>query len=39
MKKSDRVVILVDGDGGAEDFGFGLLLEGISGAGEGRVGG
>ena len=39
MVKSDKVLILVDGDGGAEDFGLGLLLERVSGAGEGRVGG
>ena len=37
MVKSDKAVMLVDGDGGAEDFG--LHSEGISGAGEGRVGG
>jgi len=37
--KSDNAVMLVDGDGGAEDIGLGLLFEGISGASEGRVGG
>ena len=35
--KSDKAVMLVDGDGGAEDFG--LHSEGVSGAGKGRVGG
>ena len=39
MVKSDKAVMLVDGDGGAEDFGLVLLLERVSGAGEGRVGG
>ena len=34
--KSDKAVMLVDGDGGAE--GFGLVSEGISGVGDGRVG-
>jgi len=34
--KSDIVEILIDGDGGTEDFGF--LPEGISGAVNGRVG-
>ena len=33
--KLDKAVMLVDGDGGAEDFG--LLSEGVSGAGSGRV--
>ena len=36
MVKSDKAVMLVDGDGGAEDLG--LSPGGISGAGEGRVG-
>ena len=35
--KSDKPAMLVDGDGGAEDFG--LLSGEISGAGEGTVGG
>ena len=34
--KSDKAVMLVDGDGGAEDFG--PLPEGLSGAEKGRVG-
>ena len=38
MVKSDKADILVDGDGGAEDFGLGLLLEGMAGASEDRVG-
>ena len=36
MVKSEKVDMLVDGDGGAEDFG--LHSEGISRAGKGRVG-
>jgi len=39
MVKPEKAVILVDGDGGAEDFGLRLLLEGMSGASEDRVGG
>ena len=35
--KSDKAVMVIDGDVGAEDFG--LLSEGISGAGKGEVGG
>ena len=37
MVKSDKADMLVDGDGGTEDFGF--HSEGLAGAGEGRVGG
>ena len=37
MVKSEKADMLVDGDGGAEDFG--LHSEGISKAGKGRVGG
>ena len=39
MVKSDKADMLVDGDGEAEDFGLGLLLEGMAGASENRVGG
>jgi hypothetical protein len=34
--KSDKPVMLVDGDGGIEEFG--LVPKGISGVGDGRVG-